>query len=40
MLSSYLDFPLITNQIEVSALQLEHFEKGTIDLCQENESIQ
>lgn len=35
MLSSYLDFPLITNQIEVSALQLEHFEKGTIDLCQE-----
>ncbi|WP_243521754.1 aldo/keto reductase family oxidoreductase [Bacillus pseudomycoides] len=35
MLSSYLDFPLITNQIEVSAMQLEHFEKGTIDLCQE-----
>ncbi|MFF2880857.1 aldo/keto reductase [Bacillus toyonensis] len=35
MLSSYLDFPLITNQIEVSALQLEHFEKGTINLCQE-----
>lgn len=37
MLSSYLDFPLITNQIEVSAMQLEHFEKGTIDLCQEKE---
>ncbi|PEE37648.1 aldo/keto reductase [Bacillus pseudomycoides] len=35
ILSSYLDFPLITNQIEVSAMQLEHFEKGTIDLCQE-----
>lgn len=35
MLSSYLDFPLVTNQIEVSAMQLEHFEKGTIDLCQE-----
>jgi len=35
MLSSYLDFPLITNQIEVSAMQLEHFEKGTINLCQE-----
>ncbi|PFE02980.1 oxidoreductase [Bacillus cereus] len=35
MLSSYLDFPLITNQIEVSAMQLQHFEKGTIDLCQE-----
>lgn len=36
MLSSYLDFPLITNQIEVSVMQLEHFEKGTIDQCQEN----
>lgn len=35
MLSSYLDFPLITNQIEVSPMQLEHFEKGTIDQCQE-----
>ncbi|SFJ63082.1 aldo/keto reductase [Thermoflavimicrobium dichotomicum] len=35
MLSSYLDFPLVTNQIEVSVIQLEHFEKGTIDLCQE-----
>lgn len=39
MLSSYLDFPLITNQIEVSAMQLEHFEKGTINLCQEKESV-
>ncbi|MGG2065996.1 aldo/keto reductase [Bacillus sp. S14(2024)] len=36
MLSSYLDFPLVTNQIEVSAMQLEHFEKGTIEHCQEN----
>ncbi|PGZ93304.1 oxidoreductase [Bacillus pseudomycoides] len=36
MLSSYLDFPLITNQIEVSVMQLEHFEKGTIEHCQEN----
>ncbi|MEI4802207.1 aldo/keto reductase [Bacillus sp. FJAT-51639] len=36
MLSSYLDFPLITNQIEVSVMQLEHFEKGTIEQCQEN----
>lgn len=35
MLSSYLDFPLITNQIEVSVMQLEHFEKGTIEQCQE-----
>lgn len=35
MLSSYLDFPLLTNQIEVSAMQLEHFKYGTIDLCHE-----
>ncbi|MDC2867707.1 aldo/keto reductase [Bacillus sp. BP-3] len=35
MLSSYLDFPLITNQIEVSVMQLEHFENGTIEQCQE-----
>lgn len=35
MLSSYLDFPLITNQIDVSVMQLEHFEKGTIEQCQE-----
>lgn len=35
MLQSYIDQPLVTNQIEVSPLQLEHFEKGTIDLCLE-----
>lgn len=35
MLQSYLDFPLVTNQIELSAYQLENFEDGTIDLCQE-----
>lgn len=35
MLQSYLDFPLITNQIELSAYQLENFEDGTVDLCQE-----
>lgn len=35
MLQSYLKEPLVTNQIEVSPLQLEHFEKGTIDLMQE-----
>ena len=40
MLSSYLDFPLITNQIEVSALQLEHFEKGQLIYAKKNESIQ
>ncbi len=35
MLQSYLDFPLITNQIELSAYHLENFEDGTVDLCQE-----
>ena len=35
MLQSYLDFPLITNQIELSACNLENFEDGTLDLCQE-----
>lgn len=35
MLSSYLDFPLVTNQIEISPLCLEHFELGTIEQCQE-----
>jgi predicted oxidoreductase len=35
MLQSYLDFPLITNQIELSAYNLENFKDGTLDLCQE-----
>jgi predicted oxidoreductase len=35
MFQSYLDFPLITNQIELSAYNLENFEDGTLDLCQE-----
>ncbi|QBP40277.1 aldo/keto reductase [Paenisporosarcina antarctica] len=35
LLQSYLDFPLITNQIELSAYHLENFEDGTLDLCQE-----
>ncbi|MBM7648584.1 putative oxidoreductase [Bacillus ectoiniformans] len=35
MLQSYLDFPLVTNQIELSAYQLENVEDGTLDLCQE-----
>ncbi|MET1015140.1 MAG: aldo/keto reductase [Paenisporosarcina sp.] len=35
MLQSYLDFPLVTNQIELSAAHLENFEDGTLDLCQE-----
>lgn len=34
-LQAHLEMPLVTNQIEVSPMQLEHFEKGTIDLLQE-----
>ncbi|MCD7036206.1 aldo/keto reductase family oxidoreductase [Metabacillus sp. GX 13764] len=35
MLQSYLEMPLVTNQIELSAYQLENVEDGTLDLCQE-----
>ncbi len=35
MLNSYLPFPLVTNQIEISATHLEHFEEGTLELCQQ-----
>ncbi|WGG47034.1 aldo/keto reductase family oxidoreductase [Rossellomorea sp. DA94] len=35
MLQSYLPFPLITNQIELSAYHLENFEDGTLNFCQE-----
>ncbi|MCA0984773.1 aldo/keto reductase family oxidoreductase [Halobacillus yeomjeoni] len=35
MLESFLPFPLITNQLELSSYQLENFEDGTLDLCQE-----
>ncbi|MFC7439799.1 aldo/keto reductase [Laceyella putida] len=35
MLQSYLDFPLVTNQIEVSAYQLENVEDGTLNHCLE-----
>jgi predicted oxidoreductase len=35
MLQSYLDFELITNQIELSAYHLENFADGTLNLCQE-----
>jgi predicted oxidoreductase len=35
MLQSYLPFPLVTNQIELSAYNLENFEDGTLNLCQE-----
>jgi predicted oxidoreductase len=35
MLASYLSMPLVTNQLEISVMQFEHFEKGTIEKCQE-----
>ncbi len=34
-LQSRLDFSLVTNQIEVSVLNLEHFDNGNIDFLQE-----
>ncbi|GIN62781.1 oxidoreductase [Robertmurraya siralis] len=33
MLNSYLPFPLVTNQIEISVSQLQPFQDGTIDQC-------
>ncbi|MBM7586370.1 putative oxidoreductase [Bacillus pakistanensis] len=36
MLQSYLDLPLITNQIELSAYHLENFDDGTLNHCLEN----
>jgi predicted oxidoreductase len=35
MLEEYLDVPIVTNQIEVSPLQLENFDNGAINLCME-----
>jgi predicted oxidoreductase len=35
MLQSHLPFPLVTNQIELSAYNLENMEDGTLNLCQE-----
>lgn len=35
MLQSYVDQPLITNQLELSAYHLENLEDGTLNLCQE-----
>jgi len=34
-LQAHLDFPLATNQVEVSVAQHKEFENGTLDLCQE-----
>lgn len=35
MLESYLSVPLITNQIELSPLNMENIENGTLNLCYE-----
>ncbi|OLN23826.1 oxidoreductase [Domibacillus antri] len=37
MLESYLPFPLVTNQLELSAYNLENFEDGTLNLCLEKQ---
>ena len=39
LLQSRLNFPLSTNQIEVSVLNLEHFENGNIDFLQEKKVV-
>lgn len=35
LLASRLDFPLVTNQVEISPLQLAPLHDGTLDLCQQ-----
>jgi predicted oxidoreductase len=35
MLQSFLPFPLVMNQLELSAYNLENFDDGTLNLCQE-----
>jgi len=34
MLSSQMDFPLVTNQVEFSALNMQAQDNGTLDMCQ------
>jgi len=34
-LQAYLDFPLVTNQVEISVAAHQEWDNGTIDLCQE-----
>lgn len=36
MLKSYLDFPLVTNQVEISPMKLDSFMDGTLDNCLKN----
>ncbi|MFN4213983.1 aldo/keto reductase family oxidoreductase [Exiguobacterium sp.] len=35
LLQSRLSFQLVTNQLELSPMQLKHFEDGSVDLCHE-----
>lgn len=35
LLQSRLPYKLVTNQLELSPMQLKHFEDGTVDLCHE-----
>lgn len=35
LLQSRLDAPLVTNQVEISPLEMSHLADGTLDLCQE-----
>lgn len=35
-LQSYLDFPLVTNQVELSVAAIHEFDNGTIDHCQQH----
>lgn len=36
MLNSYLDFPLVVNQVEISPMKLDSFMDGTLDNCLKN----
>ncbi|MBY7023598.1 MULTISPECIES: aldo/keto reductase [Clostridium] len=36
MLKTYLDFPIVTNQVEISPVRLEPFIDGTLDNCLKN----
>jgi len=35
LLQSYLDFPLVTNQVEISVMKLDAFDDGVLDQCQQ-----
>ena len=37
MLNAKLEFPLVTNQVEISVMNFENFDNGTIEKCQEKD---